>query len=120
MGEDTINGKAERHDGHFLTPIERLIYERLQQAGAVFSAQTLVQGPNGRFRVDFLLFCGAAVTVVELDGHDSHKTQQQRTNDAQRDRWFCAQGIRTVRFTGSEVVADPDGCVRELLALIRA
>ncbi len=65
---------------------------------------------GGHFCVDFLL---PIALVVELDGHDWHSNQVQRTKDAQRDRELMRYGYRVIRFTGSEIVADPDACVLE-------
>jgi hypothetical protein len=35
------------------------------------------------------------------------------------DRWFAARKVQTLRWTGSQVNADPQGCVRELLDVLR-
>jgi very-short-patch-repair endonuclease len=56
---------------------------------------------------------------VELDGHEWHKTKEQRARDAERDRWFAARNVRTIRWTGSQVYADPPACVSELLDVLR-
>jgi hypothetical protein len=47
------------------------------------------------------------VIAVELDGHDWHKTKEQRGKDASKQNWLAARKITTVRFTGSQVFADP-------------
>ncbi|MFL5858701.1 MAG: DUF559 domain-containing protein [Solirubrobacteraceae bacterium] len=59
------------------------------------------------------------MVVVELDGHEPHKTREQRTRDAKRQRWFEGRGIRVLRWTGSEVHANAQECVREMLEIIR-
>ena len=51
--------------------------------------------------------------AIELDGHDYHKTKQQRGHDAKRDRRLTELGWKVLRFTGSEVHADVGQCVRE-------
>lgn len=82
------------------------------------------------YRADFLVYLMPHVavqstarfftTVVEVDGHDFHeRTQLQAARDRQRDRALLLEGLRTVRFTGSEVFNRPDDCVRELDALFR-
>lgn len=70
--------------------------------------------------VDVLLvwYDGRGV-AVELNGHDYHKTKEQRSYDAARDPWLQARGIRVVRFTGSQEYAVPQGCIRELLDVVR-
>lgn len=44
------------------------------------------------------------VLAIECDGHDFHeKTKEQARRDKSRDRLLMANGIHTIRFTGSEV-----------------
>lgn len=78
----------------------------------------------GKHRVDFLL--GLAMfreesppylLAVECDGHDFHeKTKQQAARDKRRDRDLAAMGVQTMRFTGSEIWRDPEGCANEVYA----
>ena len=112
-------GLIER-DHYWLTPIEVPFYEALQETGLTFSVQPWVQVNDQRSRLDSLVFYDGGVVAVELDGHESHKTRDQRGKDAKRDRWFAARKITTVRFTGSQIYADPQGCVKELLDVLRA
>jgi hypothetical protein len=106
-------------DHYWLTPIEVPFYDALRETGAIFAVQPWVQGVESRFRPDFMIFYDGGMVVVELDGHESHKTREQRTRDARRQRWFEARGIRVLRWTGSEVHADAQDCVRELLEIVR-
>jgi len=73
----------------------------------------------GKYRVDFLLLDDRGskqkLTVIECDGHDFHeRTKEQAARDRSRDRWFAAQGISVLRFTGSEVYNDPFGVADEV------
>lgn len=106
-------------DGHMLTPIEVPFYKALRETEATFAVQPWVQGPDAKYRPDFIVFWEGLAVVVELDGHEGHKTREQRTTDTQRQRWFEQRGIRVMRFTGSEVYADVDRCVRDLLDVLR-
>lgn len=76
------------------------------------------------YRVDFLvvaveehvpqLFTRARV-VVECDGHAFHeKTPEQAERDKSRDRALLAAGLPVLRFTGREIVRDPQACVDEV------
>lgn len=109
----------EQIDGYNLTPIEVPFYKALRETGATFAVQPWVQGTDGRYRPDFLVFYDGGAVVVELDGHDGHKTRDQRTRDTRRERWFQARGMTVMRFTGSEVYADVDVCVKSLLDVLR-
>jgi len=59
---------------------------------------------------------------VECDGHEYHKTKEQRTNDGQRSRILQLDGWKVVRYTGSEIFATDkknkrDSLIQELLQL---
>lgn len=74
-----------------------------------------------RMRVDFVFISPLARVAVELDGHDFHeRTKEQAKRDKRRDRRLQVLGFRVLRFTGSEVYADPHRCVSEVLELIRS
>ena len=94
-------------------------YDALRDTGLVFAVQPWIQGVETRFRLDFLIFYDAGMVGVELDGHETHKTKEQRTKDARRDRWFAARKVRMLRWTGSEVMRNPQECVRELIEIVR-
>lgn len=70
----------------------------------------------GRYRVDFFVLHKGC--VIELDGHDYHKTKEQRTYDAERERFIEKQGYQVVRFTGSEIYKDVGIAVRDVLQII--
>jgi very-short-patch-repair endonuclease len=106
-------------DGYWLTPIEVPFYDALRDTGLVFAVKPWVQGVESRFRLDFLIFYDGGMVGVELDGHETHKTKEQRAKDARRDRWFAARKVRMLRWTGSEVMRNPQECVRELLEIVR-
>lgn len=78
------------------------------------------QRPIGQYRADFAMMFGSsdsriqARVVVECDGHAFHeKTKAQAARDKMRDRAFLAQGWPVMRFTGSELHADPGKCADE-------
>lgn len=106
-------------DGHQLTPIEAPFYDALRETGATFAVQPWVQGTDTRYRPDFIVFYGGVSVIVELDGHDGHKTKDQREHDAKKARWFDKRGLKVVRYTGSEVHRDVQGCVKDLMDVLR-
>lgn len=77
------------------------------------------------YRVDFLVeYRDQPISetfsrvVVECDGHDYHeRTKQQAKRDKSRDRRLSALGYTVVRFTGSEIWADPFACAKEACGL---
>jgi very-short-patch-repair endonuclease len=108
-----------KRDGYWLTPIEVPFYDALRDTGVVFAVQPWIQGVERRYRLDFLVFYGGGMVAVELDGHESHKSKDDRERDARRDRWFAERRVRTLRWTGSEVTRNPQECVRQLLGILR-
>ncbi len=57
--------------------------------------------------------------AVECDGHDFHeKTKEQAAHDKKRDRFLVSQGIIVMRFTGSEIWADPLQCANEVTRIL--
>lgn len=70
------------------------------------------QAHFGPYRVDFALIDTRGpverITIVECDGHDFHdRTKDQARQDRERDRWFALNGMTVLRFTGSELYANP-------------
>lgn len=53
--------------------------------------------------------------MIECDGHAFHeRTKAQAAKDKSRDRQLQAGGFSVLRFTGSEIWADPSKCVRQI------
>ena len=67
----------------------------------------------GIYKVDFTM----GTCAVEIDGHETHKTKEQRYNDYQRERFLQKKGYTVVRFMGSEVFLDPLKCVMDVLEI---
>lgn len=72
------------------------------------------------FFVDYLAENGAHVmAVIECDGHDFHeRTKRQAQHDKERDRYFQSLGLLVLRFTGSEIWANPIKAARAALTLV--
>ena len=71
------------------------------------------------YRVDFGFLSRGDVGLIrisiECDGHDFHeRTKTQAMRDRTRDRALIADGIKAVRFTGSEIWRHPIECVLEI------
>ena len=80
-----------------------------------FVLQPQVQA--GNYRVDFMV--DGMMIAVECDGYDQHKTKEQMAKDYKRERYLVSQGYTVIRFTGSEINKDPDGCAKELFEMIK-
>ncbi|MGQ4876888.1 MAG: DUF559 domain-containing protein, partial [Promethearchaeia archaeon] len=94
------------------SPIEEQFFRIARQIIPNIEPQVQI----GHYRVDFAVM--DKKVVVELDGHNYHKTKEQRTYDAERQRYLQKNGFTVVRFTGSEINKDVNGCVSELLDIL--
>lgn len=55
--------------------------------------------------------------VIEIDGHEYHKTKEQRFKDYQRERYLIKQGYIVIRFMATEVFINPYKCVDEMFEI---
>ena len=93
------------------SPIEEIFFNACQHR-----LQVIPQYEVSRYRIDFAL--PHQKVAIELDGHEYHKTKEQRTKDAQRERYLQKHGWQVIRFTGSEVYQDVNRCVQDVLDII--
>ena len=70
----------------------------------------------GPYRVDLAI--PDKRVAIELDGHEFHKTQEQRTCDAKRERYLQKQGWQVIRYTGSEIHRDLSECINDAIQII--
>ena len=68
----------------------------------------------GIYRADFLM---GNRLIIELDGHESHTTKEQRYYDHKKQRFMTKEGYIVIRFTGSEIFVDPRKCVIDALEI---
>ena len=72
------------------------------------------------YRIDFAI--PDKMIAIEIDGHEYHKTKEQRTYDAQREReikLMLPANWTVIRFTGTEIFNNPSRCVGEVLQFIQ-
>ena len=87
---------------------ERLLWSRLRN-GRCAELKFRRQQPLGPYVVDY--FCASARMVVELDGH-SH--EERDAQDEKRQEYLEQQGLRVIRFSNDEVLANLDGVVEAI------
>ena len=106
---------------HAIQQIASYEFESPMEAGFYSAASDMIPGLVPQFvikpyRVDFAL--PHKKIVIEVDGHDYHKTKKQRTNDAERQRFLEMSGWHVIRFTGSEIYRDATKCAIDAKTLI--
>lgn len=98
--------------GNVESPIEEMFFlESFQKL------DLLSQYVEGKYRIDFVIY--DKKIAIELDGHEGHKTKEQRTNDTQRERYLTSKGWKVIRFTGTEIFQNCKKCVNEVQELIK-
>jgi very-short-patch-repair endonuclease len=70
---------------------------------------------DGKYRLDFAL--PGQKIGIELDGYAWHSDRKTFTKDRARQRELELDGWRLIRFSGSEINASPEDCVRQAAAL---
>jgi tetratricopeptide (TPR) repeat protein len=73
-----------------------------------------------RYRIDFAI--PDKRIAIEIDGHEYHKTKEQRTHDTQREREIkltLPADWTVIRFTGTEIFQNTTRCVDEVLQFIQ-
>lgn len=100
--------------------VQRMIDQYVHGEIVAFYSQHKVIIGTKKYYLDFLLgIClpnNKTINIaVECDGHEFHeKTKTQARHDKQRERALIKEGYTVVRFTGSEIYADPHKCADEL------
>ena len=120
--KDPAQARLERLAKLLESPIETLYwthgYKYLSRYGC-FEPQTEI----GPYRADFTLTRIPGVkllkVVIELDGHEHHKSQEQRNYDEARKQDFQLDGWRVIVFTGSKVYGDCNWCINRTVQLVR-
>jgi hypothetical protein len=77
-----------------------------------------VRLPAGR-RVELDAAYPEALVAVELDGAAFHGSRSARERDLRRDSALATLGWVVLRFSYARLMADPEGCRREILAVVR-
>lgn len=67
----------------------------------------------GIYKPDFIL----NKFLIEIDGHEYHKTKEQREKDYIRERYFQKIGYQIIRFTGTEVYLRPYECAIDAMEI---
>ena len=117
------------------SPIEQLMYIALKKLFRnfedfrdeyIFNIDSQKKIGKSKFRTDISLSFGDAekrvmhLYAIECDGHEFHeKTKEQVRRDRERERYLMKKGYKVIRFSGSEIVEDPNECAREVWTIIK-
>ena len=79
---------------------------RSEMHGVAFRRQ-----PMGSYVLDF--FSPSAKLAIEVDG-GQHNENSHARRDAERDQWFAARGIRTLRFWNIDIFRNLEGVLETI------
>jgi very-short-patch-repair endonuclease len=70
----------------------------------------------GYYRSDWAILNpkNGGALLIECDGKEFHSSDEQRAHDAKKDAAALDRGFLTMRFTGSQIHRDPDGCAQKI------
>lgn len=91
------------------SPLESLLHGALKRAGLSFIT---ARRKLDRYVIDIELL--QAPIIIEADGV-GHQLERQKAKDTVRDAALTKAGYRVFRFTGTEINADPDACIRMVI-----
>ena len=116
------------------SPIEMLFYMAFKAVGEInnlfhetgVSCDIKPQIKIGKYRVDFIVSKihwekeeTTRKAIVECDGTSFHdRTEFERRNEKQRDRWLQSEGWKILHFTGKEIIEDSALVAAEVLAYL--
>lgn len=99
-----------------MNEIETMFFEAFCRICPSQVSELEPQAVIGIYKADFKI----RYYVIEIDGHEFHKTKEQREYDYARERYFQKHGYFVVRFMGTEIFLDADKCVRDLVEITEA
>jgi len=94
------------------SPVELVFAKGAMARGIELTPQWKIYTEDAVYRTDFAIV--DRKLAIEIDGHEYHKTKEQRTNDTKRQRALELAGWRVIRFTGSEIHTNLTRCLEEL------
>lgn len=110
---------VHRHESPIEAKMFLAVQDEIKRCGLPCQATT--QARIGPYRVDILAEMDGKYLVVECDGAAYHAaTKDQIERDKRRDRFFAAQNISVMRFTGAEINRCARACAAEVGAWIES
>lgn len=110
----TFNPKASGCESPIETTLARAIMLEIDRCN--LDCEQRAQEKVGSFRADiFIETRDGRSLAIECDGRPYHAaTVEQVDRDKRRDRFFAANGISVMRFSGSEINRCPEACATEV------
>ena len=101
-----------------VAPIEKILARALRRSGLRPVPEHTVTCGKKRVRIDLALFRPSKPVAVECDGED-HLTKAQKKRDRAKDAFLGRLGWRVLRFSGEQILEDPNRCARAVRRIFK-
>lgn len=121
--------RVEQADDQKFTPIEKIALLQLRIVQLFYGVYYFLIIPQCKikdYRVDFLIEYSLPdqkkkLVVIECDGHAFHeKTKEQASKDKKRDRELQKLEMTVLRYSGSDIVNNPEMIMDDLTEILGA
>lgn len=99
------------------SPIEVMLFQAMRNSlkdERNRKVKVYSQVPCGYYRIDLAVYSKTRKIAIECDGKAYHSTPEQIARDRKKDKFLRKNGWDVLRFTGSEIYNNPEGCVKEI------
>jgi very-short-patch-repair endonuclease len=101
----------EINDLYHTSPIEDTLHGAMQNQDIEAERQYFVREAQVWYCLDFGVFCRDGKIDVECDGETYHGSKEAQTRDRRRNNELTSYGWSVLRFSGSEISSDTQGCI---------
>ena len=108
----------EINDLFKVSPIEDKLFFQLRKAGLAAERQFFVRDGRSAYALDMALFCRDGAVDIECDGERCHSGREKAEQDRGRDNALTTAGWRILRFSGREILVNPQGCVKLIRRMV--
>lgn len=100
------------------SPIEEMLYHELRAEFPGIIIQHHEFFDNGKLITKPDMYLPEHNICIYCDGREFHNTDERIQKDKRIDVWVQSQGMHSLRFTGSDIFNDVEGCVQKILNFI--
>ena len=93
------------------SPIEETLYEAMRDDGFDVEREFFVREEGAGYMLDMAVFLRDGTLAVECDGEQYHSGREKAQDDRNRDNALNAAGWHVLRFSGAEILQDPQKCM---------
>jgi len=108
----------EINDLYCTSPIEDRLYGAMSHSGLAAERQFFVREQGEGYMLDLALLCRDGSIDVECDGEKYHTGPEKALVDRMRDNALTLAGWRILRFSGKEILSEPDRCLKTVRHLV--